>query len=392
MRHDADPLQNQHRVTEAVEAIPPVYRLPVRFASMSSRSAKALTSMSKGRLGQVEVGHEGIDHPKRIAGIDEDIGPARTRRERIRASPHLPRVAAYSQQPDGGRPDGYDSPTFSLGAVDRLPRSPHLMTVKFGVHVVMGDVFDLHGTKRGPSNVQRDEGRLDSMASYSLHETLRKREVPPSALRHSLAPESRRSGIVQGLPVALGCTAVAARPRSRRAAPRSLSRTVREPSSCASSTSPSIATVPPRSSKVVPGVIRRPGRASVCQTPGELPTEQQQLDLRARVHADAIHPRRKHPAVVEYHHVAGTKVFEQFGKDPMLEPPRLTMHDHQPGTVPRLNRPLGDQFRREVVAVCFKAQVVVRWHGARLSVGWRRYAIFAVSGRTRKADKAVRGR
>ena len=95
---------------------------------------------------------------------------------------------------------------------------------------------------------------------------------------------------------------------------------------------------------------------------GRATLEQQELDLRAGVHTDTVHPRRKHPAVVEHQHVAGAKVIEQVGKDAMLETPLPTMYDHQTRTVPRLDRRLGDQLLREVVGVGFKAQVVGGWH------------------------------
>ena len=90
------------------------------------------------------------------------------------------------------------------------------------------------------------------------------------------------------------------------------------------------------------------------------------------------------------HHVTGSKVIEKVGKDAMLKTPLPTMYDHQTRTVPRLDRRLGDQLLREVVVVRFKAQIVVDWHGTRLSVGWRKYAIFAATEQSRKVGEIVR--
>ena len=57
------------------------------------------------------------------------------------------------------------------------------------------------------------------------------------------------------------------------------------------------------------------------------------------------------PAVVEDHHVAGTEVLGQIAEQTMLDCAVCTRHDHQAGRVPRLDRTLGYELRRQVVVV-----------------------------------------
>ena len=141
---------------------------------MTSRSAKALTSMRSVDSGRWKLVTRVSTTPEHISGVDEDIGPARTRRDRIRASPTL--ASSVFQQPDGGRPYRYDPPPLALSAVDRVCGGL-IDTIELGMHVVAGDVLDLHGPKRGPSDVQRDEGGLDAVATYLFHETGRNVEA-----------------------------------------------------------------------------------------------------------------------------------------------------------------------------------------------------------------------
>ncbi len=57
---------------------------------------------------------------------------------------------------------------------------------------------------------------------------------------------------------------------------------------------------------------------------------------------------RDDPGIVEDQEIAGTEVFDDLRKDPVVNLPALPFQNQEPGVLPPLGRVLGDQFRREV--------------------------------------------
>jgi hypothetical protein len=68
------PSNNQHRVTEAIKTVAPCDSLPIGFINQLF-PAKSSDQHEERRFGQVEVGHNGIDHPEAVPRQDKEAHP-----------------------------------------------------------------------------------------------------------------------------------------------------------------------------------------------------------------------------------------------------------------------------------------------------------------------------
>ena len=104
----------------------------------------------------MKVRHKGINDLEAIARIDEDVRPAALRRN------DALRLGRRFQRADRRRADGDDTAARRLRAADQSCRLLGQLVI-LAVHLVLFDLFHVHGAKRSESNVERDEADMDSL-------------------------------------------------------------------------------------------------------------------------------------------------------------------------------------------------------------------------------------
>ena len=82
---------------------------------------------------------------------------------------------------------------------------------------------------------------------------------------------------------------------------------------------------------------------------GRLRLEQQHFHRAAAAGFAAAQPSRNDPAVVGHQHVAGLEIVADLVEQAVLDAPAVAVDNQQTGMVPRLDRRLSDELRRQLV-------------------------------------------